>query len=254
MYKLPGMIYLTDKSLNKKTPHYVMIRETVRREIKTGLYPAFSALPSEKELAERFSVSVLTVRQSVSDLESEGLVEKSQGKKTMVCPPKQVEPIFVLPSGNTEYAQSKEYVEYELIRKELLNPPNDIRYKLGLLWTDEHVICITRIRSINQSRVSAYDAYLHPVWCEPLLHENLVNKSLIITMREKFSLIPSRITHQVEVITANQQIAEYLGIREKKNVMLIESTEFNQDGKPYLHLIEYYPADRYKFQFTITNF
>jgi GntR family transcriptional regulator len=247
------MIVVSEKSYQKKLPQYAVIRETIRREIKTGLYPAFSALPSEKELADRFEVSVLTVRQAVSDLEGEGLVEKSQGKKTTVCPPKQVEPIFVLPSGNNQYVQSKENVEYELIRREKVNPPNEVREKLDLSWTDENVICITRIRSINQSRVSAYDAYLHPVLCEPLLHEGLANKSLIMTMRDKFKLIPNKILHQVEVITANQTIAEYLGIREKKNVMLIESTEYNEDDKPYLHLIEYYPADRYKFQFTITD-
>lgn len=239
--------------MRRKPPRYAVIRDTLRREILTGLYPAFTALPSEKELAKRFKVSVLTIRQAVSDLECEGLVEKSQGKKTTVCPPKQVEPVFVLPSGNIDYAASKENVEYELIRCELLNPPNEVREHLELSWTDENVVCISRIRSINQSRVSAYDAYLHPDTGQPLLEENLENRSLILTMREKYNLVPSKIKHQVEVISATEEIADYLGIRVKKNVMLIESTEYDSDDKPYMHLIEYYPADRYKFQFTITN-
>ncbi len=244
---------MNDLGQARKQPRYAVIRDTLRREILTGLYPAFSALPSEKELAEQFEVSVLTIRQAVSDLEGEGLVEKSQGKKTTVCPPKQVEPIFVLPSGNTDYAASKENVEYELIRCDLVNPPNDVREKLELSWTEENVICISRIRSINQSRVSAYDAYFNPDIGKPLMNERFENRSLILTIREKYNLLPSKITHQVEVISATKTIAEYLGIREKKNVMLIESTEYDQEGKPYMHLIEYYPADRYKFLFTITN-
>ena len=244
---------MNDSTDHKKLPQYAVIREIIREEITTGKYPVFSPIPSEKELADRFEVSVLTSRRAVSELESDGLVVKSQGKKTRVCPPKQVEPIFTLSNGNGKYASSKENVEYELLRHERIEPSGEIREKLELVWPDEDVICITRIRSIHQSRVSAYDAYLHPALCGPMLHEHLLNQSLIMTLREKYKMKPSKVEHQVEVVTANPLIADYLGICTKKNVMMIESTEYNQDGKPYLHMVEYYPADRYKFQFTVKN-
>lgn len=46
------------------------------------------AIPSERELAETFSVSRMTVRQAVDSLVSDGILVRRQGKGTFVAPPK----------------------------------------------------------------------------------------------------------------------------------------------------------------------
>lgn len=238
---------------SSKTPLYVQIRENLRREIEYGVLPAYSELPSEKELAGRFDVSLLTVRQAIADLASEGLVEKSKGRRSIICPPKEIEPIFVLTHGNEYYKRSKENVTYKLLHQDLISPPNSIREKLQLSWTVNEVIRISRIRLINDNPISAYIAYLDHSHCKPLLHENLENRSLVITMREQYQLIPHKILHQFEVVLAGKEISDLLQINEKIPVLIVESTEFTKSGIPYFHIIEYYRADRYKFQLLLTE-
>ncbi|RJF96616.1 FadR family transcriptional regulator [Noviherbaspirillum cavernae] len=52
--------------------------------IRSGEYPAKSRLPSEAQMAERFGVSRTVIREAVSRLKSEGLVESRQGSGVFV--------------------------------------------------------------------------------------------------------------------------------------------------------------------------
>lgn len=52
--------------------------------IRSGEYPAKSRLPSEMEMARRFGVSRTVIREAVSRLKSEGLVESRQGSGVFV--------------------------------------------------------------------------------------------------------------------------------------------------------------------------
>lgn len=52
--------------------------------IRSGDYPARSRLPTEMEMAKRFGVSRTVIREAVSRLKSEGLVESRQGSGVFV--------------------------------------------------------------------------------------------------------------------------------------------------------------------------
>ncbi len=60
------------------------VTEALTRLIRDGEYEPEARLPSEKEMAERFGVSRTVVREAVSRLKSEGLVESHQGKGAFV--------------------------------------------------------------------------------------------------------------------------------------------------------------------------
>lgn len=57
------------------------------REISENKFPAHSRLPSEAEMAKRFGVSRTVIREAVSRLKSEGLVDTRQGSGTSVLEP-----------------------------------------------------------------------------------------------------------------------------------------------------------------------
>jgi LacI family transcriptional regulator len=58
---------------------YKSIYETLRAEIRSGLYDGAGKLPSENALKERFGVERLTVRRAIDMLTDEGLVVKRPG-------------------------------------------------------------------------------------------------------------------------------------------------------------------------------
>jgi len=63
---------------------YMEIAEEIRREIEEGAFRPGDRLPTLRELAERFGVSRATVREALSALRGQGLVEFRHGMGTYV--------------------------------------------------------------------------------------------------------------------------------------------------------------------------
>ncbi|MFG2308889.1 GntR family transcriptional regulator [Streptomyces sp. NPDC048566] len=61
-------------------PRHHEIADDLRRQITTGRVQAGERLPSEATLADRYSVSTVTLRHALAVLQGEGLVEKIHGK------------------------------------------------------------------------------------------------------------------------------------------------------------------------------
>jgi GntR family transcriptional regulator len=74
-------------------PLYLQIKEALKKQILEGDYAPFDRLPSESTLMETFGVSRITVRQSLRDLQSEGLIFSSQGKGSFVSKPKAMQDV-----------------------------------------------------------------------------------------------------------------------------------------------------------------
>jgi GntR family transcriptional repressor for pyruvate dehydrogenase complex len=62
--------------------------EVLAGQIRKGLYPINARLPTEKFMTEEYGVSRTVVREAISRLKSEGLVETRQGSGTIVLDPK----------------------------------------------------------------------------------------------------------------------------------------------------------------------
>ena len=69
-------------------PAYRRIQATLREEIAAGIWRVGALVPSERELARRHAVSLMTARHAVTELEREGLVERRRGAGTFVAAPR----------------------------------------------------------------------------------------------------------------------------------------------------------------------
>lgn len=65
-------------------PRYAQIAEIFRRRISRGLWPAGMRMPSNDELAHSFGVARVTIRQALTLLAQEKLIDARQGRGTFV--------------------------------------------------------------------------------------------------------------------------------------------------------------------------
>ena len=70
--------------VDSKRPRYLAIKSELLARIERGTWPIGYRLPTEKELEEQYSVSRGTVRQALSELEHEGLLEVRHGSGAYV--------------------------------------------------------------------------------------------------------------------------------------------------------------------------
>ncbi|MEI2417680.1 FadR/GntR family transcriptional regulator [Orrella sp. JC864] len=63
------------------------VTEALMQQVRGGTYPVHARLPTEPQLAEQFGVSRTVIREAISRLKSEGLVETRQGSGTVVLSP-----------------------------------------------------------------------------------------------------------------------------------------------------------------------
>lgn len=67
---------------NNPVPLHLQLKEVIASEIKEGIYK--EKIPSERDLMDRFSVSRTTVREAISHLVQDGMLEKIHGKGTFI--------------------------------------------------------------------------------------------------------------------------------------------------------------------------
>jgi len=63
---------------------YHQIADLLREEIIRDVYPAGQPLPSERELRDRYTVSLTTIRRAVAILREEGLITSRRGAPSTV--------------------------------------------------------------------------------------------------------------------------------------------------------------------------
>src|SRR5215470_14544174 len=65
-----------------RQPKYLRIHSNLRERIASGQWTPGSPLPSQRELAVEFGVSIMTLRQALQLLTDEGLIETRHGSGT----------------------------------------------------------------------------------------------------------------------------------------------------------------------------
>ena len=73
-----------DLDKNSQQPIYLQLAALLRARIAEGTWAPGRKIPSEPMLAQKYGLSVLTVRQAVGELVGQGLLAREQGRGTFV--------------------------------------------------------------------------------------------------------------------------------------------------------------------------
>lgn len=69
----------------KRDYAYRVLQDDILQDIESGTYEIGSMLPTQMELAEKYGVSRLTVREALKELIRRGYIESCPGRGTVVC-------------------------------------------------------------------------------------------------------------------------------------------------------------------------
>jgi GntR family transcriptional regulator len=234
---------------NSPVPIYHQLEEYIKQQIETGILKEEAVIPSEREYAERFQISRMTVRQAINNLVSEGFLKRQKGRGTFVNK-KKVEQELQGMTSFTEDMRSRgmnpssTLLSFQIILADK-NTAMDLRIE-----ENDSVYKIKRIRLADGAPMALETAYI-PVEIVPGLTEDNSNLSLYQYIEEHLSLSISEATQEIEASVADSHDAENLGITIGDPILLIERISYLTDGIPFELVKSTFRADRYRFVHTM---
>lgn len=228
-------------------PLYEQIKELLTQSLIAGEWGPGESIPSEMELASRYSVSQGTVRKAIDALAAENIVVRRQGKGTFVAThnEEQIKLRFLrLAAADGK----KELLENELLECTRIASPSNISSLLNLK-PDTSVIEIKRLLSFSQRPV-IFDHVIIPASPFKGLNGNKIqeyNGSLYRMYETLYGIRMIRASEKLTAVAATGEIAKHLGVKEGFPLLRIERIAYTYGDKPMEYRLGLCVTDDYHY-------
>jgi len=228
-----------------RAPLYQQLRRALRDAIEDNRLAAEEALPPERELAEEFGVSRITIRKALDALVSEGMLTRRQGAGTFVTTREEsrVEKSFSKLSSFSEdmISRGRKPESVWLSRGSGAVTPEE-SLTLGLS-PGTLVYRFNRIRYADGEAMALEHSTIAG-FCLP--SELAVGESLYEAL-DKHSARPVRALQRLRAVLFTGERAKLLGVDDGAPGLFIERRGFLKDGRAVEVTQSYYRGDAYDF-------
>lgn len=222
-------------------PLYQQLQRGLRHAIEQRVLSPDDALPPERDLAEEFSVSRITVRKAIDGLVSEGLLTRRQGSGT-----------FVASRVEKNFSKLTSFTEDMIARG--CNPRSEWLKKSQGMVTPEEAMTLglspgTPVYRFHRLRFAddapmALEFCTIPAYCLPTAEA--VGDSLY-TALEATGHRPARALQRLRAVLFNEEQANLLRATPGDAGLLVERRGFLRDGRAVEFAQSYYRGDTYDF-------
>jgi len=234
-----------DRTADRR-PLYAQVEDTLAARIGGGELHVGDRLPAEHELARQFSVSRITIRQTIQNLARRGLVEIRRGTGTFVSEPRIAHQLTAL-SGFVEDMEAQgRRASARVVGRAIAPATAEVARVLGVR-TGTRVVRIQRVRLADGEPISFDDTYLPRELGERIMADDLENRPIFDLLERKYRTPLVEAEYRLEAAAAPPPIARALGVRAGSPLFVIERTSYAAGGRPVDHERLYYRGDRVSF-------
>lgn len=228
-------------------PKYFVVRSILEARLERD-YTIGDKLPTELELCKEFNVSRITIQQSLSLLEDDGLIRREQGRGTF----------YIKPSARRQDAKPNQLLQ-SLLRSQpngsarLISTrmqPASARIAERLdITKGAPVAVIDRVGAIDGEAVIYITAYLPEDVGSVLLKDEaaLTRSTLGALVQTICGIKVGSVVQTIAATLADPGFATHLGIEIGAPVLEGERTYRDQAGRPVIFSDAFYRADRHRF-------
>lgn len=231
------------------SPLYHQLYAVIKGYILDGTFHLGERLPSEKDLADGFNVSRITVKRAVNELAAEDLVQRARGKGTHVSykyTPKPVQaPLLGVLEEIDSIAQNS---VAEVLDCRLVIPPQTIRSEFDLANNDTLLHLVRK-----RQRAGAFFGYFDSWSAAVDMPDNtdiFIQQSRHEYLRDSGMAI-SYINQTISAVPASDSVASHLQISPGFPLLkLVRRSYYQDDDKGVLvdYLIALYNSELFQYQ------
>lgn len=237
----------SDPDESGRVSKHVWLRQVLRAEISGQLTP-HQMLPPERQLAERFGVSRMTIRQALRTLTDDGLIYPIRGIGTFVAEPKVAKDLALSSfsedmraRGLTPGAKVLDATETDCeagVAADLGIEPGSAVYRLE------------RLRLANGLPVAHEQAYL-PARLFPQLLTFDLTGSLYELMEHRCGIRVECAEQTTRAVNLGKRLADLLSVPSHTAALHVRRTGSDNQGRVVERTDTLYRGDRYSFSATI---
>ncbi|GAA0439050.1 UTRA domain-containing protein [Agaribacter marinus] len=236
---------------NSPIPIYHQLEEYIKQQIENNDLKPGDVLPSEREFAETYNISRMTVRQAITNLVNDQLLYRIKGKGTFVMGPKFEQKLHGLTSFTEEMRARGMQTSSKLLHFEIVPANNELASQLNI---PEYapVYEIKRIRLAEDIPMALERTYI-PANLVMGITEDIVQHSLYQYIENNLQLKITDGFQVIEAAIATEEEVTHLQIEKNAPILLMQRTT-NLENKHTLEVVKSsYRADRYKFMIDLVR-
>ncbi|MBF4571831.1 GntR family transcriptional regulator [Herbiconiux sp. VKM Ac-1786] len=246
-----GMFEIRAVDPDAPEPLYVQIRTQIEQAIVSGRLSKGQLLLPERELADRFEVTRMTLRQAVSTLEMAGLLSRLPGVGTFVSERMRVEDVLSFSDKAKEQGRTP---GSRLLVAEVVPGIPSINMALHLPPRAE-LVHIRRLRSVNGLPVQVGSGHLESARFPGMVGHlrALGDASFYTLLREVYGVVVHQVHETIEAAVVGPEQAPLLECDPGLPAFLRELTAVTEDGEPVEYGHTLVRGDRCNYSFTLTQ-
>ncbi|MEK4148695.1 GntR family transcriptional regulator [Robertmurraya sp. FSL W8-0741] len=234
-----------------KLPLYKQLKILLMRYIEENLSEGDS-LPIESEIEKLYGVSRATVRKTIDELVSEGVVKRIQGKGTFIQSKKIVQTAGSITSWTEEMRLRGKEIHTDNTLLLELEPSQKIREELKLS-PNEKVICLKRTRYSDGEPIAIMINYMRGKFIPGFLEKGLQRESLYETLEEEYNIRLEKAYERIQARVATDLEAVELQIPPESALLHLTRVSYLKDGTPFELVEMSNRGDRYHYHIELNG-
>jgi len=232
---------------NSGIPLYKQIKNWITDQITVGRIKEGERIPGEYQLSRNLNVSRGTVREAIRELIEEGVLFTVHGRGTYV---RKIEPapwsVNTIVSVAESFDQANIQHSTKLLEIQKTLSSANVAAQLQIEPQSE-VICLERLRLIDNEPVHLSRSFLPASIAEKLLDIDLTDKSLYRVMDEELGIRVARVDRRIMACLADSHEVRLLQIPDISAVLVLKGVAFNAFDKPVECSTARFPTERSRF-------
>jgi GntR family transcriptional regulator len=229
------------KKKGASLPAYRQIADKLIRNIESGKLRPGDPVPSEREIATEYAVSLMTARHALQQLSLEGLVNRRPRVGTFVALPKIH---FNKLTSFTEEMVTRGYAPKSRILNAADGIHNDEVSSRLSLPLGSPLIRLQRLRLSGDEPFALETCYMSSDRFEGILRENLAVKSLFTTLIDGYGLKIAYADEEIDCTVADPKTAHLLNVPAGAAILRIRQLLYG-GTEPVVYSSALYRSDRH---------
>ena len=228
-------------------PLYKEVKLRLTRDLAAGEWKAGEAIPSESKLAERFNVSIGTIRKAIDDLVAGGILVRQQGRGTFVAAHTEDRTLFyffhIVGRDGSRELPTTELLSFRTARA---TAPEEARLNLA---RGAKVVRIENLLKLGSKPVVLDDITV-PAALFPDLTEDLFRGregTIYGLYQARYGISVIRISERLSAERAPAHVSEQLRLKVDDPVLAIRRVAYSFDDTPVEYRVSWVNTERHEY-------